>query len=365
MRRRFPEPAKLKGKYLIAAFIIALATITSPLSLRPSEAWAQEDCSAIANQLKALQAEQTRLKQNMEKPGDTAQLKDLASEILAKQRELHKCTGPVMCHGMRDCTAEEYNTPPPVIVDFPGPNSMTLRGFLYVPGVSTNAQLNTVTKKYPALVFNHGSEKDPVPYRQLARFYLEHGFVFFSPHRHGQGLSKDAGLYFGDLEKAGHFGAVSVALHETYNKDVIAALNWLKAQPYVDRDRVVVSGGSYGGIQALLTAEKDPGVRAYVAFTPGTESWGNDLLRERLISAVRKEKAPMFVIQATGDYSVAPVIALGPVLAMKGDPKKWKAQLYPRFGCDNQDAHGRFATWCDGIAIWKPDVLAFLDEWVK
>jgi hypothetical protein len=40
-------------------------------------------------------------------------------------------------------------------------------------------------------------------------------------------------------------------------------------------------------------------------------------------------------------------------------------KLYPKFGCDNEDAHARFAGACDGIDIWDADVLAFLDKWMK
>ncbi|HEV8369486.1 MAG TPA: prolyl oligopeptidase family serine peptidase [Pyrinomonadaceae bacterium] len=139
----------------------------------------------------------------------------------------------------------------------------------------------------------------------------------------------------------------------------------LKSQNFIDPERIAMSGGSYGGIQDLLTAEKDPGIRAYVPFTPGTESWGNTRLRDRLIKAVQNEKAPMFVIQAEGDYSLGPVTTLMPILAAKGNQEKWKVKLYPKFGCDNKDAHSRFAGGCDGIAIWEADVLAFLEKWVK
>ena len=59
-----------------------------------------------------------------------------------------------------------------------------------------------------------------------------------------------------------------VELHDQYNEDVVAAISWLKEQPYVDPQRLIVSGVSYGGIQTLLTAEKGLGVRAFVSFAP-------------------------------------------------------------------------------------------------
>jgi hypothetical protein len=54
--------------------------------------------------------------------------------------------------------------------------------------------------------------------------------------------------------------------------DVVAALNYLKSQPFVDPARIAISGCSYGGIQTLLTGEHDLGVMALVPFAPGAMS---------------------------------------------------------------------------------------------
>src|SRR5205807_1416741 len=83
-----------------------------------------------------------------------------------------------------------------------------------------------------------------------------------------------------------------VALHDVYNEDVVAALAWLKKQPFVDPDRVIVSGVSYGGIQTLVTAEKGLGVRAFIPFAPAAMSFANTALQERLTQATRNAKAP-------------------------------------------------------------------------
>ena len=275
---------------------------------------------------------------------------------------------PTPCPGLRECTAEENKTPPQLHVEFPGPNGMTLHGHLYVPGVNTKAELAAVTKRFPAMIYNHGSEPNPKGVPSLAKLYIDHGFVFFAPDRHGQGLSKGAGPYIVDEErKLGSllFGQLDVLLHELYNEDVIAAVEWFKNQPYVERQHIAMTGISYGGIQTLLTAEKDPGIRAYVPFAPAAESWGDSVLRDRLVTAVQKEKAPMFIIQAEGDYDLGPVTTLGNVLHQKADATKWKSKLYPRFGCSNNDAHAVFAMNCDGIVVWDQDVLGFLNKWVK
>jgi dienelactone hydrolase len=155
-----------------------------------------------------------------------------------------------------------------------------------------------------------------------------------------------------------------VALHEHANEDVAAAAQWLLRQPYVDPNRVVMSGLSFGGIQTVLSAEKGLGMKAFVAFAPGAKSWqGNPALQERLRTATQKAKAPMFVLQAHNDFSLYPSEELGELLRVKGKPNQ--AKVYPAFGATAQDGHGGFACSADGIAIWGPDVLAFLDEVLK
>jgi dienelactone hydrolase len=265
------------------------------------------------------------------------------------------------CPGLRECTVAENDLPTELQVAFPGPNNMTLHGHLYVPGASNMSELTGERRRFPLMIYNHGSEADPKGVPHLARLYVNNGFVFFAPDRHGQGLSKDAGPYIVDLQKAAHNPEASVKLHELYNLDVIAAVKWIKQQPYIDSGHIAMTGISYGGIQTLLTAEKDPGIRAYVPFAPAAESWGSVQLEQRLIAAVRNERAPMFLIQAEGDYNLGPSQTLGPLLRQKGNERKWKNEIYPKFGCTNQQAHGRFASQCDGIAFWEQDVLRFLN----
>jgi dienelactone hydrolase len=286
-------------------------------------------------------------------------------------------TGPIpapTCPGMRACSAEENNTPPQIPVAFPGPGGTTLHGHLYVPGVSSVADLATVTTKYPAMIYNHGSEPHPKGVPSLAKLYLDHGYVFFAPDRHGQGLSENDGdgKYHLDEQKKisvkehpVKFGKNDVRLHELYNKDVIAAVEWFKQQPYVQPNHIGMTGISFGGIQTLITAEHDPGIAAYVAFAPAAESWGVAQLVDHLTMIVENEHAPMFIIQADGDYNLGPVNVLGDKLFQKGDHERWARHLYPKFGCTNQDAHGRFASECDGIAIWDQEILAYLNKWVK
>jgi len=153
-----------------------------------------------------------------------------------------------------------------------------------------------------------------------------------------------------------------VELQEAEVEDVVAALQFLKSQPFVDPQRIAMSGCSYGGIQTLLAGERDLGVRALVPFAPGAMSWGqNQPLHGALRHAVDNAKAPMFLIQAQNDYDLGPSRALSEEAAKKH--KDFQSKIYPPFGSDHQDGHGKFcATATD---VWGADVLSFLAEKMK
>ena len=51
------------------------------------------------------------------------------------------------------------------------------------------------------------------------------------------------------------------------------ALDWLRAQPSVDPDRVGIIGASAGAAAGLLAAARDPRVKAVVAVVPGNVVW--------------------------------------------------------------------------------------------
>jgi dienelactone hydrolase len=242
------------------------------------------------------------------------------------------------------------------LVTFSATDGAQLHGFLYLPSGPA---------PFPAVVWNHGSEKWPGWQPDLAAFYTSNGFAFFIPHRRGQGRSSDAGPYIMDRQPSkvqiftngAEAGKTVIALHEEASRDVDAALAWLRARPDIDPRRIVMSGVSFGGIQTLLAAEKESGVRAFVAFAPGAMSWrwvaGLD---RRLEDAAQRARAPVLIVQAQNDFNLAPSQALGPILEHAG---KGRAMVFPAFGSSEEDGHGRFARSPEGAAIWGPTVLDF------
>lgn len=224
-----------------------------------------------------------------------------------------------------------------------------LRGFLWKPDGPG---------PFPAVLWNHGSEKLPGWLPQLAAAFLTRGYLFFIPHRRGQGRSP--GPYIADQMQAApatERGALLVRLHEQQLGDQLAALDFLKAQPFVDGARLAVAGCSYGGIQTVLAAERGSGYRAAVDFAGAAQSWRPyPEIRTRMLTAVRNARMPVFFIQAENDYDLTPSRALAEEMQRAGKPHSVK--IYPVFGSTNQDGH----EFCvRGVSIWGADVFSFLE----
>lgn len=123
-------------------------------------------------------------------------------------------------------------------------------------------------KSYPVVLYVYGG-----PHSQLTqdrwggsiantyRLFGEMGIATFLIDNRGtmgRGHAFEAAVYrrLGDLEV----------------KDQLAAVRWLKSQPWVDSDRLAVYGGSYGGYMTLMCMLKAPDVfRAGIAYAPVTD----------------------------------------------------------------------------------------------
>lgn len=182
-------------------------------------------------------------------------------------------------------------------------DGLSLIGYVYKPAGSG---------PFPVYIWNHGSDREPHHGANLAKFFVPRGFVLFAPIRSGHG--DNPGDYIGDEQRLiGNPRSPSgfrdiVALHERANHDTVAAYSWIAHQPYADPKRIVVSGGSFGGIQVLLMAERDGrehlGVKCFVTMSPAAQSWRNPNWDPRLSTAVDAARAPIFLLQAQNDYDL-------------------------------------------------------------
>ncbi len=192
----------------------------------------------------------------------------------------------------------------------------TISGFLYRPPAKFPG-------KRPVIIDIHGGPEGQSRPSFLGRYnyYLnELGVALLFPNVRG---STGYGKTFLTLDN-GYQREDSV-------KDIGALLDWIATQPNLDKDRILVTGGSYGGYMSLAVATKYSdriratidivGISNFVTFLENTESYRRDLrrveygderdpkMREFLlkISPVNNAsniKKPLFVIHGQNDPRV-------------------------------------------------------------
>jgi dipeptidyl aminopeptidase/acylaminoacyl peptidase len=235
----------------------------------------------------------------------------------------------------------------------------TLQGVVYLPAGRG---------PFPAVLYNHGSAAGMLSkqaFDALGPVFAGRGWVFFGPYRRGQGLSESAGPYIGDqIAEARRTGgtpaavATMVRLLETdHLNDQLAALAWLRRQPFVRSERIAVAGNSFGGVEAVLGAER--GVYcAAIDSAGGAQSWAQaPQLQEVMRRAVSNSVVPIFFFQAANDYDLSPSRTLS--AAMKNAGKPYELKIYPAYGNSADDGH---ALGYFGAPVGVDDVMQFLEQ---
>lgn len=235
----------------------------------------------------------------------------------------------------------------------------TLHGLIYKPAGSG---------PFPVVLYNHGSAPGMLnnqAFARIAPIFTAHGWAFFAPYRRGQGLSSDAGTYIGtQIATAIARGGLPLATRTTVRlltteqlQDQMAALVWLRRQPFVRQGQIAVMGNSFGGIETVLGAARG-GYCAAVDASGGAESWrAEDELREVMLRAVQQSTVPIFFFQARNDYNLAPSRVLYRAARRLGRPAE--IRIYPPYG--DSPAAGHSFAW-QGEKVWAGDVLRFVDR---
>jgi carboxymethylenebutenolidase len=235
-------------------------------------------------------------------------------------------------------------------VQFPS-GDLTLGGFVWKPAGDG---------PFPAVVYNQGSEQLPGWKPDLGQLFVGNGYVFFVPHRRGQGRSP--GPYIQDQitqASPSERNRLQVEILESQVADQLAGLQYLRSLSYVDTTRIAVAGCSYGGIQTLLGAEANAGYRVALDFAGAAQSWaGNSILQQRLVRAVQSISIPVFFLQAENDYNLQPSRVLAAEMDRLGKPNAMR--IYPPFGTTREEGHGGFCEY--GGGVWGADVFAFLRQ---
>jgi dienelactone hydrolase len=220
---------------------------------------------------------------------------------------------------------------------------------------------------FPTIIWNHGSGKtQPIGFLDsMADIFVPAGFVVFAPSRRGHDSSE--GAYIVDLlnaerEKSGLQGRARllVLLHETEQlDDQFSGIAYAKTLPFVDVNRMVVAGCSFGGIQSLLAAERGGGLKAAFSISPAAQNWDlNPEIRDRLLKAVHRIDIPVRLVQPPKDDSIEPARVLGEE-ARKAGKEAFSTSVYSADTVPSAE-QGHCFGGEKGIYNWAGEAVDFL-----
>ena len=212
---------------------------------------------------------------------------------------------------------------------------------------------------FPLLLMNHGKERGNPSAQKRDRFlamgreFVRRGYAVAVPMR--KGFSKSEGIY-SDFGCNMHDNGVLQA------DDVEAALRSLTQMPWVDRDRVIVAGQSYGGLATMAFGTRQfPGVRGLLNFAGGLRIDGNACdWKSALVNAFaryggRTLLPSLWFYGENDSYFDHPLAQrLQSAYQAAGGPSQLIA--YGRF---KSDAHGLISSR-DGVTVWWPETERFL-----
>lgn len=204
----------------------------------------------------------------------------------------------------------------PELIQWKSFDGLNISGFIYRPP-------SRFTGKRPVIINIHGGpegQATPGPLGRGAYFINDLGVAVIYPNVRG---SSGFGKSFLQLDNG--------FKREDSVKDIGALLDWIAKQPDLDKDRIMVTGGSYGGYMTLAVATNYNdrircsldvvGISNFVTFLKNTETYRRDLRRVEYgderdpkmhdflqsispLTNAHKIKKPLFVVQGKNDPRV-------------------------------------------------------------
>jgi dienelactone hydrolase len=224
---------------------------------------------------------------------------------------------------------------------------------------------------FPAIVVSHGSPVNPggraaytAKYAVASAVFVKWGFVVLNPVRRGYG--KTGGAFEEDYGRCDGPFFVEAGLETA--KDIAAAVAYLRQQPFVDGDRIVLVGTSAGGWGSLAAASRgDLPIRGVVNFAGGRGGKHNNLPNnncapDRLVAAAgtygKTTKVPSLWLYTANDQYFAPELSRRMHEAYAASGGRATYEPLPAIG---NDGH-QLISMSDGVPLWKDKVEAFLRE---
>jgi len=211
------------------------------------------------------------------------------------------------------------------------------------------------------LIINHGKDLGRPDRQPRDRFYhmamafVQRGYAVMVPMR--QGFANSTGRYR-------DHGCDMTANGYTQADDVFDALNYAREQPWVDAERIVIAGQSYGGLATIALGARDlPGVRGLINFAGGLRDDSNRCAwRSALVSAFAeygaKSKIPSLWMYGENDSLFGLELADRMHTAFEQGGGLAHLVKFPAF---KRDAHGMLASR-DGAKVWLADTEKFLQQ---
>ena len=149
-------------------------------------------------------------------------------------------------HKLTDVLNKEINSDDLVeaqVVRFKSFDGLEIPAIYYAP---KNANLD---KKAPALVWVHGGPggQSRQGFSSLIQYLVNHGYAILAVNNRG---SSGYGKTFYQMDDQNH--------GDKDLKDCIAGKNWLASQDIIDKDKIGIMGGSYGGFMTMAALTSAP-----------------------------------------------------------------------------------------------------------
>jgi len=259
-------------------------------------------------------------------------------------------------------------------VTYPSADGYTISAYLYEPrGLKPG-------EKAPGIMWIHGGPTGQWidSYQPQVQYFANRGYAVLLPNIRG---SSGYGRAFEDANN-GCWGHCDL-------KDVLAGVDYLKRQPFVNAEKMGIHGVSYGGIMTMSAIAFAPGVFQAAIPESGYGDWvrfhdfNNELVHNQLLAF---EFGPLPDSEAvyrrnSAIYNVAQVTTPTFVIHGEGATSAWRpAQLpvpasldfaraldahYKVFRYKSYPGETYYITSPENIRVKLADMLAFFDQYLK